>query len=739
MATGANLQQGRGIQVSNLPARSDVSEGAGQVFDALGNVGDKIRAGAKPALAAKARQLGAREGMDAAAGGEVRSRTFDFGEIAAQREAAYGQAYLAGTSNDFDAQEADVRRRNQANPEGYEAEMQAVRSGFIQGADPAYAVDVEQYAIRRGQAGLSAVADQAAQVQITEANNALTARMGGLEGRALGLIDEGNERTIEFEIIKDEYEQLIETRVANPQIPYSREEADADLREFQVRGQSRVVARQVREVLESEGSIAALDFVNELQADPDLDPAARPAIVQAAREAAHAGIAAMQQRVNIANTERNQREAELARLVDEDVAGITLSGEGTGLTEEQVRSIGGNDAVVDWLKKRADAHEFNNLVGNLPLNDPDAAAAQIRAASDRQTQNFSTGFGPVADDSDLATLATAIVQVESRGVNGLVSADPDGAGGGAGGAFGLMQVLPATAETIARGLGIRFDASNAQDRQRLRTDAAFNQQIGRAYLGQLIERYNGDSFLAVTAYHAGEGNVDGWLRSVGDPRSGQISREDWLTGVEGRGNPLSAAYPRKVLAAMQAGRQGAAWEQYSANRQAAQADPASYVQRDFAVRAAREAYQAAPNSVTAVENYIGANIAAQDRTSIREGDRTTLPGQSLAIWAGDLERYARAGDTAGFQALSEEIVRRHGRYGERVLQDVLETRGDTRWAAMVSARASTASAAGQRQPPAAAANAQSAVRAEQISRTAGGTQRGAEAMSTEELRAAAGL
>lgn len=141
-----------------------------------------------------------------------------------------------------------------------------------------------------------------------------------------------------------------------------------------------------------------------------------------------------------------------------------------------------------------------------------------------------------------ADVATAVAQVESGNRDGLISQDPDGPGPAGGGAVGRMQLLPATAERMARKLGVEFDV------ERLRTDGAYNRSLGEAYLKELTDRYDGDVFLAITAYHAGEGNVDGWLESVGDPRQGEITREAWLNGVEARGNPRSAAYPRKVLA-----------------------------------------------------------------------------------------------------------------------------------------------------------------------------------------------
>lgn len=448
---------------------------------------------------------------------------------------------------------------------------------------------------------------------------------------------------------------------------------------------------------------------------------------------------AVQQEIGLSNQRRNQAEAaqaqaerEVGRLIDEDVARVSATGQGSGLTEAEVRSVGGDAAVMRWYKQRAEATEFHNLVGTLPLDDPEAAAAQIAAATARRTTLSNMPL--IQDAGDLATITNAMIQVESSGVNGQISADPDGVGPAGGGAYGIMQVMPDTARRIAGKLGLPYDAN------RLRTDAAYNKQIGTEYLSELVDRYNGDTFLAVTAYHAGEGNVDGWLKSVGDPRSGRITREAWLDGVEQRGNPRSAAYPRKVLAALGAGQQAAAWESYHGNRALRATDPAVSVQADFAVRGARERWQAAPNSVPAAESYVQANIDAQDRVRIQQGQRRTLPVATLAIYAGDLTAFEQAGDVTGFQTYLQRVSRQFGKHGDRVAQDILEVRGDTRFAAQVGARAMRQAQAGVRPSRTEVEQANTAGRAEQANRAgAGTTTRSVQTMSNADLLAAAGL
>ena len=77
------------------------------------------------------------------------------------------------------------------------------------------------------------------------------------------------------------------------------------------------------------------------------------------------------------------------------------------------------------------------------------------------------------------------------------------------GAVGLMQLLPDTAKGIAlRTGGARFVVSDLRDPE-------INVRYGSWYLNHLRERYDGDTRLALAAYHAGQGNVDGWLEDGG--------------------------------------------------------------------------------------------------------------------------------------------------------------------------------------------------------------------------------
>ena len=93
------------------------------------------------------------------------------------------------------------------------------------------------------------------------------------------------------------------------------------------------------------------------------------------------------------------------------------------------------------------------------------------------------------------------------------------------GARGLMQILPATAQSTARRAGVAFDPS------RLSADPAFNTQLGAAFLGQLIEDEGGSLELALAAYNAGGGRVAQWLAAYGDPRTGKIDPVDWVERI----------------------------------------------------------------------------------------------------------------------------------------------------------------------------------------------------------------
>lgn len=81
------------------------------------------------------------------------------------------------------------------------------------------------------------------------------------------------------------------------------------------------------------------------------------------------------------------------------------------------------------------------------------------------------------------------------------------------GAVGYTQVLPSTARWIAPGT-TRADLF----------DTRTNLRVGFKYLRYLIDKYNGNVRLALTAYNRGPGTVDRLLRQGRNPENGYASK-----------------------------------------------------------------------------------------------------------------------------------------------------------------------------------------------------------------------
>jgi soluble lytic murein transglycosylase len=76
------------------------------------------------------------------------------------------------------------------------------------------------------------------------------------------------------------------------------------------------------------------------------------------------------------------------------------------------------------------------------------------------------------------------------------------------GATGLMQLLPSTADYIARKSGgTRFTRSDLATPQ-------INIAYGTWYLRYLLTKYHGNVVLTLAAYNAGEGKVDQWWQAA---------------------------------------------------------------------------------------------------------------------------------------------------------------------------------------------------------------------------------
>lgn len=90
------------------------------------------------------------------------------------------------------------------------------------------------------------------------------------------------------------------------------------------------------------------------------------------------------------------------------------------------------------------------------------------------------------------------------------------------GARGLMQLMPATAQAMAKSLGVGYREPA------LTADPDYNVSLGRHYLRHLLDNYNGHYVLTLAAYNAGPGRVRQWVQTWGDPRNDNVDVIDWI-------------------------------------------------------------------------------------------------------------------------------------------------------------------------------------------------------------------
>ena len=113
------------------------------------------------------------------------------------------------------------------------------------------------------------------------------------------------------------------------------------------------------------------------------------------------------------------------------------------------------------------------------------------------------------------------------------------------GAVGLMQLMPATARSVATYLG--EGAGNLD-----LTDPELNLRYGVWHLGRLIGRYSDSVVAALAAYNAGEDNAERWFRSAGrGGRGDEAGEQDGFVYMESVSFRETRDYVHRVLGDLQ--------------------------------------------------------------------------------------------------------------------------------------------------------------------------------------------
>ncbi|MGY5368761.1 transglycosylase SLT domain-containing protein [Enterobacter oligotrophicus] len=153
--------------------------------------------------------------------------------------------------------------------------------------------------------------------------------------------------------------------------------------------------------------------------------------------------------------------------------------------------------------------------------------AANRASEAWYTPTYQQMMGPegkieVTDTPSESQLFSAMIWQESGGnqygKDGTPLVSPKGA-------VGVAQVMEDTGPEAARLAGVPWD------RDKWLNDPRYNAKLGQAYFGAQMKKYDNNPVLAVAAYNAGPGAVDGWIKQLGDPRTGAVSNEQFAAAI----------------------------------------------------------------------------------------------------------------------------------------------------------------------------------------------------------------
>lgn len=187
------------------------------------------------------------------------------------------------------------------------------------------------------------------------------------------------------------------------------------------------------------------------------------------------------------------------------------------------------DAATGSLKMMQPEQRLSalqNPTGIVSFLPPDQRQAMIKDASyeslntrlsQQQLQMYTGDAGMNVLVVPQETLLQAVFQQESgnrhRNADGSLVTSPAGA-------QGAGQIMPPTGKDPGFGVKPLQDDSEQE-----------NRRFTGDYLNAMLKRYSGNQILALAAYNAGPGKVDDWLKQIGDPRTGQVSNEQFAASI----------------------------------------------------------------------------------------------------------------------------------------------------------------------------------------------------------------